>query len=128
MKSYDINIREFCNIMYSYSLLPLTTKPTGVSSTTATLIDQVWSTQAEANIGYYTIRSDVTGHFTVISQFRNEPAYNPPAYNSKRIISDNALNNFRDELRSVNWNEVTQCTSPNESFNILLNKFNLMFQ
>lgn len=127
-KADAINIREFCNLMYSFSLLPLTTKPTRVSSTTATLIDQIWSTQVEANIGNYIIHSDVSDHFTVVSQFRYEPSCHPPSYSFKRIISDNALNNFRDELSSVNWNEVIQCTSPDESFNIFLNKFNLIYQ
>ena len=68
-QSSNINVCEFINIMHSFSLFPLITKQTRITNTTATLIDQIWSTQAEMNTYNYIIHSDTTDHFPVPSQF-----------------------------------------------------------
>lgn len=47
LKFNDNTVQELCNVMYSFSLFPMITKPTRTTETTATLIDHIRSTQLE---------------------------------------------------------------------------------
>ena len=62
-------VQELINLMYGYSLFPLTIQPTRVTSTSATLIDHNWSPKVENNTTNYTIKTDITDHFPVVSVF-----------------------------------------------------------
>lgn len=121
------NVREFCNLMFSFSLFPLTTKPTRITDTTATLIDHIWTTLPDLNIGNYIINADISDHFPVLSQFKLI-IDNSPAYVKKRIINDSTLNNFQADLEQIDWTSVLQCTCPNKSFDVFFQEFNLLFQ
>lgn len=81
-----------------------------------------------SSLGQYRKYLHASDYFTSVTQFSNVPAYHPLSHTYKRIITDTALNSFRAELHSVNWNMVTQSTCPNESFNLFLNKFNLLYR
>lgn len=125
-KFNDIHVQEFCNLMYSYSLSPLTTKPTRVTDTTTTLIDHIWSSQADTNTGNFIINTEISDHYPVISQFSTTVSHKPIVF-YKRIINDFTLNTFKEDLSKVNWNNVTQCSCPEESFNIFLHEFNTLY-
>ena len=60
-------IQEFINLMYNYSLFPLTTLPIRIIPTSATLIDHIWSSLVEHNLANYIIKTDVTDHYPVLS-------------------------------------------------------------
>ena len=95
----NIHLYEFINIMYSFSLFPLVTKPTRVTNTTATLIDQIWSTQVEMNTHNYIIRNDTTDHFPILSQFRIQNVTNTvPKFIYKRCFTSAACENFSNEV------------------------------
>ena len=88
--------------MYISSLFLLPTKPTRVTDTTTTLINHIWTTQVETNVGNYIINSDNSDNFPILSQFKQEVASHPPTYVNKRTIIDFALNNFKNGLYKVN--------------------------
>lgn len=50
LKHKEANVREFINLMFSFSLFPLITKPTRITETTASLTDHTWTSQIEDNI------------------------------------------------------------------------------
>lgn len=108
-------------------MLLYASKPTRVTDITATLIDHIWSTQVGTNTGNFIIRTDISDHYPVISQF-NIPVCRAPTYFYKRVITDFALNNFKDDLEKVNWNNVLQSRCPNESFSLFLDKFSMLYQ
>ena len=120
-------VREFCNLMFSFSLCPLTTKPTRITDTTATLIDHIWTTLSELNVGNYIINTDVSDHLPVLSQFKFM-LDNSPTFVKRRTINESTLNSFQTELEKTNWINVLQCTCPNESFTLFFNTFNAIFQ
>lgn len=123
------SVHEFINIMYSNSLFPLTTKPTRVTDTTATIIDHIWTSLAEINTGNYIIQTDITDHFPILSQFEliNINA-NIPVYIQKRIMSTIALNLFNSEVEGFRWDRVFVSQCPLEAYNLFYEGFNILFQ
>lgn len=119
----DENIQDLINLMYSYSLVPFTTLPTRVTATSATLIDHIWSTYVENNVGNYIIKTDITDHFPVASLFRCDVAPSPPTFIRKRTITPEALDIFSTALSQIDWSDVTNCTCPNSSYNQFYNIF-----
>lgn len=68
IKFSDKPVFLFINLMLFFSLLPLITRPTRITETSATLIDQVRVSRADNNVSNYVIHADITDHFPVISQ------------------------------------------------------------
>lgn len=121
------NTDEFVNLMYSFSLFPLITRPTRITNTSATLIDHIWTTQLDMNIGNYVIDTDISDHFPVISQFKTRGIRPKKQIIKQRFITPSALQNFLDELSLENWYEVINSSCPKESFNIFYNIYLKLF-
>ena len=97
------NIQEFINLMYNYSLFPLTTLPIRIIPTSATLIDHIWSSLVEHNLANYIFKTYVTDHYPVLSIFKcDKSAQSEPTYTSKRIFSQANLHKFNHILSQGN--------------------------
>lgn len=128
LKSNEANVSEFINLMHSFSLFPMITKPTRVSNDSATLIDHIWTTQFEQSIGNYIIVSDISDHYPTMSQFSIELSKSEPQYIFKRLINTSSLNNFNDNLSQVNWDYILNSTCPSDAFSLFYNNFCKLFE
>lgn len=128
LKSYEKNVFDFINLMFSFSLFPLISKPTRVTSTSATLIDNIWTSQPEENISNYIIQTDISDHFPVISQCKIEYSTYKPQLIRKRLITETALDSFSNHLSAVEWNCVLNSICPDEAYNLFHIKFDKLFQ
>ena len=98
-------IRDYLNLLFSHSFLPKIVKPTRITPTTATLIDNILTNNHDDVNSFITI----TDHFpTVIStklNFRkNKNVNSEPIY--KISFSDGNINNLKQKLSLVKWNEI----------------------
>lgn len=109
--------------MYSFSLFQLITKPTRVTSTSATHIDHIWSTEIEGNIGNYVLQSDITDHFPTVSQFSFVHANPEPQFVYKRLVSATSMENFNIDLGLLNWNQVLNSTCCDEAYSLFYDEF-----
>lgn len=57
---------------------------TRVTGNSATLIDQIWTTNFEDNISNYIVYADITDHFAVYSQFKRDHKFD--AYVEKKTL------------------------------------------
>ena len=129
LKHNDNNyIGDFINLMFSFSLFPFTTKPTRVSDTTASIIDHIWSDQVECNLNNFIIHTDITDHFPIASQFklptRNK---NSTKLIQKRMITEDGVNAFQQELSRYDWSPITLSLDSNKSFNLFYDNFCNLF-
>ena len=128
-RNNENSINDFINLMYSYALFPLITKPSRITETTATLIDHIWTSQLESNVGNYIIHSDISDHFPIFSQFKiNSSKPDTRTHINKRIITPTALEQFNNELAHVNWNNVFTSSCPNYGYDIFYDEFNKLFE
>ena len=113
---YNINLlnaeshpptQDFLNSMYSNSLFPVITKPTRVTSSSATLIDNLF-TNAIANAQSFTgiLYADVSDHFPIFYIDHSTKVKIPHKYIRKRIYSPENLQKFTDACDAHEWNNV----------------------
>lgn len=60
LKYDNAHVFEFINIMFCYSLFPLSTRPTRITDTSASLTDHIWASSVELNISNYIIKTNKT--------------------------------------------------------------------
>lgn len=129
LKYDNAHVFEFINIMFCYSLFPLITRPTRITDTTASLIDHIWASNVEPNISNYIIKTDITDHFPVVSQFKFYYPRQPRSIHViRRIVSQTALINFSTNLSQLNWTDILELDCPNIAFNAFFQKFDNLFQ
>lgn len=103
----DTNI--FYNSLIAHHYLPAITKPTRITQTTKTLIENIfctnWSKLQSASI----IISDLSDHLPIIVQFSLEKyKIKELDYTDRRPITAEGLEKFHKTLEGTNWDRITQ--------------------
>ena len=110
--------QEFADLMYSYSLFPCITKPTRVTSKTASLIDNIFFNDIVDNLDVFTgiLYTDISDHFPIFYIDKATDNKNPPKYLKKRIYSQESLGLFSDLLQNNEWSDVLSSNNPQDAF------------
>ena len=117
---------DLINLFHGNNMLSLINKPTRLTTSTATIIDQIWSNDYSNLIQSGILCMSISDHFPVFSVFSLKNS-NP---NSKKIITHsfreyNNLNidNFRNDLENAVWDLVV-CS---DDIDVSYNNFELLF-
>ena len=117
---------EYLNIMISNSLLPVITLPTRISSSSATLIDHIFTNIDHLLAG--TIITDITDHycnFLFVKQTQQHHQVNP-SHISYRPITDKAIGNFNLFLESADWTDMYMTHDPTWAYHIFIEKYRFL--
>ena len=128
----DVHVptNEFIDMMTSYSLYPSITKPTRISTRSATLIDNIFTNshnKQKAGI----LLTDISDHLPTFVT-TNLSAYHESTDKSNdqliRDMSEKNMSVFKQKLRSVDWDDVC-CSSDdvNKSYASFIGKFNSLY-
>ena len=133
MGDYNINIitsdhvetQNFVDIMFEYGFMPCISKPTRVTSKSATLIDNIFtnnysSYSSSLNGILYTDVSDhfPTSHIDVMSLTDNEPkCIHKRDFNKSNIEKCNA------RIADIDWNDVLSNNDAQNSYSLFQEKF-----
>ena len=110
---------DFINMMFANALIPLINKPTRITSTTATIIDNIFSNKYSAyeNIMQGNLTTDISDHFAQFHISEINKSYDQQdecilirlknQTNSERYI--NSINNF-------NWSCIQELTECNQAY------------
>ena len=123
----NANCHEFLDLMLSHSFVPLTKKPTRVTDSTSTLIDNIFVNNL-TNITTGIIVSDISDHYPIhalLSDFRINSR--GKFSSSIRDFSDSNLNKLRERLSSLDWSSVYNTENVSASFKKFIDTFNLHF-
>ena len=112
MGDFNINIlnenhqatNDFINLMNSNCLYPVISKPTRVTPTTATLIDNIFTNNLEFNMNSGILYTDLSDHFPIflITQFKL--ITNPYTRKKQvRLINSSNINTFQSKLAETDW-------------------------
>lgn len=128
---------EFYDLMFSYSFLPVITKPTRVTDSSATLIDNIFINDPDiSRLSSGILYTDISDHcpiftFTSSVAFPDNADQNSNHLNYHRPYSDHNIRNFTQALRSCDWSTVLSSTDPQAAFtefhNVLLDLHNHHF-
>ena len=103
--------------MTSNSLYPLISKPTRITSSTATLIDNIFTNNLELNMNSGILYTDlISDHLPVFQVTHLKMIVKPPRQKRfVRFINSKTMSAFRSKLEGVDWSSVYSINSVNES-------------
>ena len=99
------------------SLYPLISKPTRITSSTATLIDNIFTNNLELNMNSGILYTDLSDHLPVFQVTHLKMIVEPPRQKRfVRLINSTTMSAFRSKLEGVDWSSVYSNDSVNESY------------
>ena len=116
----NTRIKELLDIFTSHNLVPTITKPTRVTHTSATLIDNIYITVNHA-IPAFTgiITTDISDHLPVFAFFNKaKQIYKHPSIITYRPLNEDKVANIKRELGVCDWSNLNNKTIE-EGFNEL---------
>ena len=123
-----VSTAEFLEIMYSFSFLPLITKPTRVTSHSATLIDNIFSNvpfdQSKISGIFYT---DISDHFPVFNIDLTSKYEETTQTKYSRMITGRNIDRFCTKLANTDWNPVLENHNAQLSFSIFHEKLKELY-
>ena len=124
---------DFLNTLLSNSFLPLINRPARVTSSTSTLIDNIFTNNYHRmetpEQGLFL--SNLSDHYPI---FHMDSIKTPSYENSqriKRLVNDKTINNFIDAIKKEEWGTIFQSQDPQEAYtlfsNTLKKQYNMCF-
>ena len=112
-------LKHFLDQMFSSGLYPLITRPTGITATTATIIDNIFCSELCRNKMCGIVLSDATDYlpifFYVIIVLRLANN-NDPKVKYNGTLDDETLSKFEQDLSHKNWETVLNEWNPNLAY------------
>ena len=110
----------FIDMMYQYGFLPLINRPTRVSSTSATIIDNIFSNNNDVitNSCQGIMVTDISDHFPIfhISNFFDDTAKD--IYITKRSFTEENKRKFLEEIGSFDWDSIYKVKHAQHAFSL----------
>ena len=102
-------IRQFFNNMLEKGAIPLINRPTRVTTSSATLIDNIFTNCVfDTSLKNGMIKTSITDHFAIFAAIKlsNEKTKNQKIKIKKRFLSDKNKESFKQDLQKINWEEL----------------------
>ena len=126
MGDFNINIlnshshqptNEFINLMTSNSLYTLISKPIRITSSTVTLIDNIFTNNLELNMNSGILYTDLSDYLPVFQVTHLEMIAEPLRQKRfVRLLNSTTMAAFRSKLEGIDWSSVYSRNSVNESY------------
>ena len=124
---YNNHSESFLNQLLSYGFFPKIDRPTRITDSTETLIDNILTNVHQKNVssGIWTVA--ISDHLPV---FITLPCLIPMrkksdvVYEQKRIYSTQNFGNFRNKLTDITWSEVHDTPDCNDKYNCFIKIIN----
>ena len=119
------HVNDFLNQMFSSSFYPLISRPTRVTKSSATLIDNIYMyvNYIEENYKSGILFSDLSDHlpvFQITNRITNDSK--PLIRTGYRQINKNNVQRLLEKLEKENWHDVYKSKNTHEAYNIFYNK------
>ena len=124
----------FLDVLYTYNVFPVISKPTRVTKNTATLIDHILTNNFDVSTNHTQgiICSDISDHYAIfhISEHQNA-SESEPNYVVNRDMRHQNIVRFSEEIEGINWDNVVDKQNAQEAYSafheIITEKYNLCF-
>ena len=127
---------DFYSTCLQNTFQPLITKPTRITNSSKTLIDNIFTNDINSNVKSYIYVTDISDHLPCISVFDNKSKDKGYIHQITRNFSDSNMEKFRTQLNDNLKNKVDDICSDNPEntqnqydifFTILTNTYELCF-
>ena len=117
---------QLFNQFSSSGFMQIIIKPTRITRSTATLIDNIFTTNLQQNEHLNgVILNDISDHLPIfsITDFETLQRNNTIDYFTSRIITNPSIEAFASKLQSYDWQSILTLHDPTESLNAFYNGF-----
>lgn len=115
---------DFIDTMYSKGRFPVITKPSRITTDTATLIDNIYTNEIEAKIVGGLFINDMADHLPVFAifqnLFKNTNENRTTNYKMIRHRTPETITALGEDLQKQNWSEVYVNKDPNRAYGVFL--------
>ena len=111
--------KYFLDEMFSSGLYPLITRPTRITGTTATIVDNICCSELYRNKECGIVLSDATDHmpiFVLCDNSTNVVNHEDPTVKYKIKLDEDSLNRLEHDLNDINWEIAMNESNPNLAF------------
>ena len=108
--------------------IPYITKPTRITSTTATLIDHLYSNHTHTEYDSGSIITDMTDHFGIFHLIYGIPPVHNIKYKQTRQLNECNILKFRNLLARADYTSVLSAIDPNEAYNNSMQIYKSLFE
>lgn len=117
------NVNDFLNVFYNMSMYPLIDRPTRITPTSATLIDNIFTNVLTHGIKSGVLINDITDHYPVFQVTNSMPhTYNHPPVKS-RSFNQNRIQMFRNHIGLIDWKFISDINTAEAAYNSFIKKF-----
>ena len=115
---------EFLDIMFSRAFFPLISRPTRITSNTASLIGNIFTNEPTNCAVSGLLFTDISDHLPIFS-ISNECQTSSRKTQRLTFREKNANNvsKFKEELQTMNWSEVRESSDPSSAYDIFLRRY-----
>ena len=132
--NYEENsgVREFYNNTFQYGAVPLINRPTRVTKSTTTLIDNILTNSYfESSLTKPIIKTAVSDHFPIFVVFNTNKNKNDTSKKiiiTKRNFSERNKENFKNDLQRTDWGILDNCVNANVVFENFSDTFSTLYE
>ena len=119
---------QFMEINFSHSMNPLISRPTRVTSTSASLIDNFFTNSVCDNNIISIITTDISDHYPICFFTFDTRVETTTADIFRRDFSRKNVESFNIKLREQNWNRVVTENNTQTAYNLFQEIFNKVFK
>ena len=115
------HVNKFLDLMYSNSFFPLNDKPTRVTPTSETLIDNIFYNTFQHSLITTVLCTDISDHFPLLSfnESFSTTLNSTSSFQSRSINQANTLL-FLERLSLVRWTDVLESDDPDLAMNMFM--------
>ena len=122
---------SFVNQLFSNGYYPLITKPTRITASSKTLIDNIYTNELCFPVVCGILLNDISDHLPIFTCIRYDDLlgsvkYTGDADQNVRIINDNSMYNLQNQLYLCDWGTVFE-TDNIKKYYLFLSKFQDVF-
>jgi hypothetical protein len=127
---YNSNSRasDYIDILFSFGLLQLVTKPTRCNDNSATLIDHFVTNIPLHDYMCDILTSRISDHFPIIFSLPyTHKTKDKPKFVRKRIFNTSNENRFKETLNNISWNSIREDNDVQSAYNTFSDTFTNLF-
>ena len=115
---------EYMESSFSFGLLPVITKPTRVTPTSATLIDHIWVNNKSKTHTAGVILSHASDHFPTFYVDQTHVARQKPQPYKTRLVNDDTQTALKNMLQAANFQSVLSESEPQKAYDNFFSLYN----
>ena len=109
---------DFLNMMYSFSFVPVINKPTRITNSSSSLIDNIFRTCSNVNVMQGLFETDISDHLPIFLIIKEHVINKETNFVTTRDYSASNILQFTEKHKNTRWDDVLNCKEPEMAYKV----------